>query len=411
MHDHRLIRGVEHALGWAGPSALGTQFVRGKLTNPELVTRLLTPRRLLDVLMRRSLLPPQVRCLTNGIELHPRDYIDQVTSRRGQAIPMVDMHRLGQLLESGCTLVVDAINRWDATMEVACRSWQWWAKERVQVNTYLTTQATPGFGLHWDDHDVIIVQLAGDKRWDVCTPSRPAPMYRDAAPNSEPSNERVWSGTLTAGDVMHIPRGYWHRATRTAHGAGYSLHVTFGIEQRTGVDWLTWLADRSREHEVFRHDLLRCGPQEQCAQARALAEAACLLVTSASPEEFLALREQQQPSSRRVCTRKVFGPPTAVACITDFSPRLHLCGDTITVLSSGKKIIVAAKAEPVLRMLLCGHPVDLATVNAATGVDAAKLADVLIEEGLCAEVTDELLSGYTGLTPNDDSWKRPSLSG
>ncbi len=232
-------------------------------------------------------------------------------------------------------------------------------------------------------------------------------MYRDTAPNSEPSNECVWSGTLAAGDVMHIPRGYWHQATRTTQGAGYSLHVTFGIEQRTGVDWLTWLADRSRENEVFRHDLVRYSSQERYAQAEALAEAACRLVTSASPEEFLAVREEQQPPPRRVCTRGVFGPPAAVACVTDFPPCLHHCGDTITVLGAGKKITVAPQAEPALRMLLCGQPVDLAVVSAAAGVDAAKLADVLIEEGLCAEVTDELLSGYTGLTPNDDSWKLP----
>ncbi len=138
--------------------------------------------------------------------------------------------------------------------------------------------------------------------------------------------------------MIHIPRGYWHQATRTTQGAGYSLHATFGIEQRTGVDWLTWLADRSREHEVFRHDLIRYSPQEQHAQAEALAEAACRLVTSAAPEEFLAVREQQQPPPRRVCTRGVFGPPAAVACVTDFPPRLHhSSGDTIIVLSAGKK--------------------------------------------------------------------------
>jgi Cupin superfamily protein len=407
MHNHRLIRGVEHALGWVGPSTLGKQFAQGKLPDPELVTRLLTPIRLLDTLMRCNLSPPQVRCLTNGTELHHRSYIAETTSRRGQIVPMVDMHRLGHLLESGCTLVIDAINRWDATMDVACRSWQWWSRERVQVNIYLTTQDTSGFTLHWDDHDVIIVQLAGEKSWDVRTPSRPAPMYRDAVPNSEPSNQRVWSGSLTPSDVIHIPRGYWHQATRTTQGAGYSLHATFGIEQRTGVDWLTWLTDRSREIEIFRHDLVRYNSQEQHAQAQALAEAAGHLITSASPTEFLAAWELQRPPPRRVCTRGVFGPPAAVVCVTDFPPHLRLCGDTITVLSAGKKITASAKAEPALRMLLCGQPVDLAEVSAVTGVDATNLADVLLEEGLCAEMTDELLSGYIGLTPNDDSWKLP----
>jgi hypothetical protein len=54
-------------------------------------------------------------------------------------------------------------------------------------------------------------------------------------------------------------------------------------------------------------------------------------------------------------------------------------------------------------MLLCGQPVDLVAVSAAAGIDAVRLANVLIEEGLCAEVTDELLSGYTGLIPTDNS--------
>ncbi|MGH3830643.1 MAG: JmjC domain-containing protein [Pseudonocardiaceae bacterium] len=174
MKYHRLIHAVERALGWTGPGTLGTQFARGTMPDPKLATRLLTPTRLLDVLMWRSLSPPQVRCVRNGTDLHPRDYIAETTSRRGQAIPMVDMHRLGYLLESGCTLVVDAINRWDATMDVACRALQWWARERVQVNTYLTTQDTSGFVLHWDDHDVIIVQLAGEKSWEVRAASRPS---------------------------------------------------------------------------------------------------------------------------------------------------------------------------------------------------------------------------------------------
>lgn len=32
---------------------------------------------------------------------------------------------------------------------------------------------------------------------------------------------------------MHIPRGFWHQATRDD---GYSLHATFGIVKRVGVN-------------------------------------------------------------------------------------------------------------------------------------------------------------------------------
>src|SRR5205823_9167280 len=103
-----------------------------------------------------------------------------------------------------------------------------------------------GFRLHWDDHDVLIVQLAGEKQWEVRGPSRTAPLYRDADRNDQPSDDIVWAGTMRVGDVMHIPRGYWHQATRNGNGAGKSLHMTFGFAKRTGVSWLSWLADWSR---------------------------------------------------------------------------------------------------------------------------------------------------------------------
>ncbi|GAA2590362.1 hypothetical protein Stube_09540 [Streptomyces tubercidicus] len=60
--EHRLIREVEEALGWSGPEPLGEQFARGSIAHPDVLERLLTPNRLLDMVMRRSLTNPQFRC-------------------------------------------------------------------------------------------------------------------------------------------------------------------------------------------------------------------------------------------------------------------------------------------------------------------------------------------------------------
>lgn len=279
--DHRLIHAVEKALGWSGPDALGTRFARGSMPDRDLCARLLTPTRLLDLIMRRSLASPQLRCFQDGTELHPNDYLTVATTRRGQNLQMADMRRLGRLLQSGCTLVLNTVGTFEPSMEVTCRALQWWSRELVQVNAYLTTQNTSGFSLHWDDHDVLVVQLAGDKNWEVRSRSRSVPMYRDIAQNRTPSEDVIWTGTLSPGDVMHIPRGYWHQATRTDQGEGFSLHMTFGFVKRTGVDWLTWLADRSRENELFRHDLNRWSASPgRIAQDDELAEAASRLLAS-----------------------------------------------------------------------------------------------------------------------------------
>lgn len=399
---HRLVSGIEAALGWSGPHGLGREFTRGALPERDLCARLLTPTRLLDLVMRRSFAPHRLQCLVDGEFQHPQQYLTTATARRGETA-MADMSRIGHLLRAGCTLVVDEVNTYDPTMEVACRALQWWSRELVQVNTYLTTGQAAGFQLHWDDHDVVIVQLAGEKAWEVRGLSRPVPMYRDAAPNPDPPSEVIWAGTLRAGDVMHIPRGCWHQATRQKKGAGYSLHATFGMTKRTGVHWLTWLADQSRQDELFRHDIKRSGtPVGRAGQRTSLADAAAALIANRTVAEFLSAREQQQPSARHVDTHGLFGAPAEVVCMSEFPPDIQRTDRGVTVRAAGKEIVFAESAWPALRHLLSGRPAAIDKITAGTGEDAAGLVKVLLDEGICAELTGELASGHVGmLTPED----------
>ena len=94
MMDHLLVQSIEKALGWTGPDGLGAEFARGSMADPELCSRLLTPQRLLDVVMRRSVAPPQFRCFEHGTELHPDAYLNRQVTRRGQSIPVVNMDRV-----------------------------------------------------------------------------------------------------------------------------------------------------------------------------------------------------------------------------------------------------------------------------------------------------------------------------
>jgi hypothetical protein len=307
------------------------------------------------------------------------------------------MDKLGRLIESGVTAVLDSTNTFDPTMEIACRALQWWSGELVKVNTYLTTADAAGFELHWDDHDVIVVQLAGSKSWQVRGASRVAPMFRDAEPTTEPLDEILWSGTMSAGDVMHIPRGFWHQATRTDRsesesGRGFSLHVTFGLEQRTGVDWMTWLADQARGLELFRHDLA------PTMDHKTLIEAVAKLAESRTPQDFLTYRRRTQRAPRHRVAWHIFGSVDRVVCITEFPPEIEVADDgTATVVAAGRRIKFADKALPVLKVLLSGRPVSVADVAQQTGINAAKVAETLVQENLCGEVGADLSSGYTGL--------------
>lgn len=75
--DHYLIESIEKALGWNGPRLLGQQFPRGSMVDHDLCSRLLTPTKLLDVVMRRSL--PRHSFAASGTA---RSCIRTTTSRR-----------------------------------------------------------------------------------------------------------------------------------------------------------------------------------------------------------------------------------------------------------------------------------------------------------------------------------------
>lgn len=143
--EHQLIRAVEEALDWKGPGALGRVFARGTMQDPSLTSRVLTPQRLLDIAMRRSLNRPQFRCFQKGDEVHPAVYYTDSVSPRGQSISVVNMRGLGRLLGEGATLIMDQVNVFDPTMEAACRALQWWSHERVQVNAYSRRTTPPAF--------------------------------------------------------------------------------------------------------------------------------------------------------------------------------------------------------------------------------------------------------------------------
>lgn len=398
--DHRLVTGIEQALGWDGPAALGAGFARGHLADDALPGRIMTPYRLLDLLMRRHLANPQFRMYSDGEELHPSSYLTEVVSRRRQTVRQADMAAVGGHLNDGASIVLDSVDTLDPTIQVACRALGWWTRELVNANLYLTSGSNPGFSDHWDDHDVIVVQLAGTKNWTVRGPARPYPMYRDAERNLEPPEGTVWSGTLHAGDVMHIPRGWWHAATRVGSGDGISLHITFGITRRTGVTWVSYLSDAARGSELFRTDL----GNPDTAAGETLASALSALAKEHDPARYLADLRAATPPARHMPFVSAFGPPQAAAAVTEFAPAITADDDTVEVRAAGKKLTFAARAGEDLRALLSGHPVHL------DSDDLKALGMHLIREGLCEPLTDESLSAYTGLVPAVNCSSRHSAS-
>jgi hypothetical protein len=185
-----------------------------------------------------------------------------------------------------------------------------------------------------------------------------------------------------------VAPGHPHRS-----GPGYSLHATFGLTQRTGIDYLTWITDQARTDAQFRHDL---GQHPIANQHQQLTVAAAGLLRAYSPADFLAARHRENTPAQHATTFGIFGPPQSVVCVTSFPPDLEIHDDVVIVRVAGKKVTIPASALPALRTLLGGHPVDLAEFTTGTGTttDTTALAAALTNAGICTELTPALAAGY-----------------
>ena len=102
----------------------------------------------------------------------------------------------------------------------------------VQVNAYVTPPQNRGFDDHYDVHDVFVVQVTGEKHWQVRPPVVESPLRdqpwtdrRDAvrlAAEGPPTIDAV----LAPGDCLYVPRGWLHSATALG---GTSIHLTMGV--------------------------------------------------------------------------------------------------------------------------------------------------------------------------------------
>jgi hypothetical protein len=217
--------------------------------------RLMPWEHLNEILRRHRLDFPRLRLVHDGKPLPVSDYLRHITGNRRRAtVPRLKPVRLTGRLREGATLVLDAVDELQEPLEELATGLELFFREHVQINLYAGWQTSRGFDLHWDDHDVFILQVAGRKRWSIYGQTRPYPLVNDIERAEKPTHAPLWEATLEDGDMLYIPRGFWHVAVPLAEP---TLHLTVGVHNRTGLDLLRWLGERMRASETFRRDLPR----------------------------------------------------------------------------------------------------------------------------------------------------------
>jgi len=313
------------------------------------------------ILRQHRLAFPRLRLARGGEVVPAETYVQEVPARRGGTISRLLPAALTEQLRGGATLVLDAVEELrDPVGDLAARL-EHDLREHVQVNAYASWGTSQGFDVHWDDHDVFVLQVIGRKRWRIHGPTRLFPMHRDVAAPERPGGGPVAEYVLDDGDVLYVPRGHWHDASAVGEP---SLHLTFGYTPATGVDLVAWLADRLRADERFRRDLPRFAPPDQrAAHAAELRAAVAELLGRDVIDRFVADRDANAPARPMVGLPWAAGPgmlpPEGDAEVRLLTSRalLERGGDgTVSLLAAGNRWVFAEAAGPVLEVLLDGTP-------------------------------------------------------
>ena len=122
-------------------------------------------------------------------------------------------------------------------------------------NVYWTPKGTQGFAPHYDDVDVFILQVEGEKHWTLHSPLSEAealPRHSSADFAQSQLGDPLAEVVLRPGDMLYLPRGTVHQAKShgpfspgTCHARCVHLHITGFLSshlqklRRGGVSTLT----------------------------------------------------------------------------------------------------------------------------------------------------------------------------
>lgn len=206
---------------------------------------------------------------------------------------------LYRYLKDGATLVLNKLQLYMPEINDYCMDVAQFVGEKTNANSYIAFGGKGTFGKHWDTHDVFALQLIGRKRWRLYQPTFELPLNHQTSLNhkAECPPEPVLDTVLEAGDMLYIPRGWWHEALPIE--GEETFHIAIGTFPPKFLDYLVWLCvsrlpDCIESRQAINSYLDAAGPYNDFAQT-----VQSMLVQPEHLEAFcLAFAEQQRVKSR-----------------------------------------------------------------------------------------------------------------
>ncbi|ODC03018.1 hypothetical protein BFW38_05125 [Terasakiispira papahanaumokuakeensis] len=195
---------------------------------------------------------PGVRLAKNGNIIPHEEYTYSYSNFQGEAAELLCHKAIYDCFLDGATIIYDNIEERLEKLLKLIQSMEYLLEEYCSAHLYVSKEEESGLDIHWDDHDVLVLQIHGQKKWTLYEKDIKYPVRSDRLRNPGMPGAEIWSGVLDPGNILYLPRGYWHLPEATGE---ICCHISIAIDRKIGKQYIHWLMNHLSDELISRVDV------------------------------------------------------------------------------------------------------------------------------------------------------------
>jgi JmjC domain len=208
----------------------------------------------------------------------------------------VDPAALSKLLDQGISLIFNQLDEYVPALRALCKNLERKTLERVGAAAIMTSGRGGALNCHYDDEDLVILQIAGKKRWQVFNSPIVNPVPGLAKRSPPEGLTPAFDQVLQPSDFLFLPAGHWHHCENGPHR---SLHLSIVFVPPNGRSLMKTLVSQLSSDETFRRPLTRDSSPEVLAEHETALKARLVdTMKTISLDRFLSERAALYPVER-----------------------------------------------------------------------------------------------------------------
>lgn len=329
-------------------------------------------------------LPTAERLLDSELKISQRGreaWFDMAVPRakHGEERPL-RAEALHGLCDQGMSLVLNSVEKRVPAIAALNAMVERHFRARVATNAYVSFQAESAFPPHFDDHNVLVLQIHGSKRWFLHGQPYRYPLANARFPFPKYPGPVEAEILMEPGDLLFVPRGDVHWAEVAGPG---SLHLTLTVQPTRGRDLLRWLGSVAEREEIGREDINPLeSPAAQVERVERLRAMLHALADGLDLDAFQDDADRTREPVRPFNLGHLHDPAPSTLVLPSLRRRIELPEDGKPGPIAGNASITAGERE-VLALLLARDGLTMGELAAALpAVDTGKAVGGLARRAL-----------------------------